>query len=69
MTYGELLWRHRRVNISPGWAWNLQSSRHGPQLTVSIMGVYMRTTHLLDSHTDLSFGFYLGPVLAWIQSR
>jgi hypothetical protein len=52
-----------------GHADGLQSSRHGPQLTVSMLGLYMRATHQLGVHTDLSIGLYLGPVLAWIQSR
>jgi hypothetical protein len=69
MAYGEVLLRHVVLNISPGWAWNLETSRHGPQLTLSGMLLYLRATHLLGSHTDQSAGIYLDGVLAWFWSR
>lgn len=69
LAYGELLLRRSMVNISPGWAWNPETGRHGPQLTLSAMLFYVRTTHLLSEHTDMSVGIYLHVLLAWVWSR
>jgi hypothetical protein len=69
LAYGELLLRRSFVNVSPGWAWNLQAHQHGPQLTLSGMLLYVRATHFLGAHTDASVGIYLDVMLAWIWSR
>lgn len=67
--YGELQHTERPFHLAPGWAWDADDGRHGPQATLGIGPLYVRYTHLFDQGGALHLGLVFKGYDAWVWSR
>jgi hypothetical protein len=67
--YAELYYSEVIVWLGGGWAWDPDDQRHGPQLTLTMMVLYVRATHLFDQGTQITGGISLKLPHAFVWSR
>ncbi len=57
------------LGMAAGWAWDPARSAHGPQLTVNLGPIYLRSTTMLQAGTSIEAGLVLKLPAVWVWSR
>lgn len=67
--YGEVFYQEMIAELAGGWAWDPNDRAHGPQLTLQILALYVRATHLFDFGTQIQGGLVVKLPYSFISSR
>lgn len=57
------------VGLAAGWAWDPGRTAHGPQITLNLGPIYLRSTTMLDVGTSIEAGLVLKLPAVWVWSR
>jgi hypothetical protein len=57
------------LGMAAGWAWDPARTAHGPQITVNLGPLYLRSTTMLAAGTSIEAGLVLKIPAVWVWSR
>lgn len=67
--YGELYFGETLLWAAGGWSWDPNDRIHGPQITLTMVALYVRLSHQLDHATQITGGISVKIPHSFVWSR